>query len=138
MNYTNIEANDKSVDRKVILSGLWLFINLNILFRDVHELIMARAIKEILSGKLNGTVVTEELMLFGAFVVEILIAMTFLSRVLPRATNRWLNIVIAPVVLAGIITTSPNDMDDIFFQFVQAIAVCAIFVLAITWSRNSA
>lgn len=117
----------------LMLSHLWLFSMLNMLFRDVHELTMADTIAEISSGRLNGVEVTEGLLLGGALIVELLMLGMLLSRILPPQLSRVMNLVLAPIAILGTIAANPSDPDDYFFAAIEIAAFCAIFVLAWTW-----
>ena len=116
-----------------LLSSLWLFAILNVLFRDVHEMAEASTIEGILAGTMNGRPVTEEALFFGAFAVEILIAMTLLSRLARPSVARWLNLLAAPAAALGVLAFAPNDPDDVVFAAFQIGAFATIFVVASRW-----
>lgn len=59
-----------TINTKIKLSALWLFILLNIIFRDIHQMTMKSHLEMLLTGYYNGTEVTEVLMLIGGFLVE--------------------------------------------------------------------
>jgi hypothetical protein len=71
-------------DTKTKLSALWLFILLNIIFRDLHQLAMRPFLEMLLTGYYNGVEVTEELMLLGGFLPEVPIAVALSQRAGPR------------------------------------------------------
>ena len=60
-----MDTNQKliTLDMKAKLSTLWIFVLLNVIFRDIHEFIKAEFIQEILTGVVHGTQITEGLML---------------------------------------------------------------------------
>jgi hypothetical protein len=57
------------------LSALWVFVLINMLLQDLHELLRAGQLEEMISGVVNGTRVTEELLLLAGIVLEVPIAM---------------------------------------------------------------
>lgn len=118
---------------KMLLSTLWIFVLFNVLFRDIHELVTAEAVQEILTGIVNGNQITEELIFLGAFIVEIPILMVLLSRVLKRAINRWANIVAGIITLAVTVTGALTDLDDVFFVIVESAALLLIIWCAWKW-----
>ena len=128
-----ISSNNRvEIDKKALLSTLWIFVLFNIIFRDIHEFFRMGMLEEIITG----TPVTEQVMLIGAFMVEIPILMVLLSRILNYRINRWANIIIGAVTIALVIGMGQKDLDDIFFATVEVIALSAIIWLAVKWRRQ--
>ncbi len=121
--------NNIEIDKKALLSTLWIFVLLNIIFRDLHEFFRAGMIEEIITG----TPVSEQVMLIGGIMMEIPILMVLLSRILNYRINRWANIIIGAVIIALIIGVGSKDLDDIFFATIEVIALSAIIWLAVKW-----
>lgn len=119
------------------LSMLWLFAILNILFRDIHEMTMASTINDILSGTVAGNPVTEAVLLAGAFAVELLLLAFLLSTLLAPTWARLLNLILAPIAIAGTFYVPPADPDDIFFAVVEVCTFVAIFLLAWRWAPET-
>ena len=126
-------TNSEHKGRSSTLSVLWVFAILNIVFRDIHEFTTATTINEILSGRLNGNVITEEVLFYGAFAVELLLLGFLLSALLPPRHARTANLILAPLALLGGFLVPPGDLDDYFFATVVSLTYIAIFVLAWTW-----
>jgi hypothetical protein len=118
------------------LSLLWLFAILNMLFRDIHEMTMASTINEILSGYVAGNLMSEGVLLAGAFAVEILLLAFLLSSLLAPYWSRLLNLALVPVAIVGTFYVTPSDPDDYFFAFVEVCAFIVIFVLAWRWTPS--
>ena len=129
-----ISSNNRvEIDKKALLSTLWIFVLFNIIFRDIHEFFRLGLLEEMMTGIVNGNQVTEQVMLIGAFMVEIPILMVLLSRILNYRINRWANIIIGAVTIALVIGMGQKDLDDIFFATVEVIALSAIIWLAVKW-----
>ncbi len=129
-----ISSNNRvEIDQKALLSTLWIFVLLNMIFRDIHEFFRPGLLEEMMTGIVNGNQVTEQVMLIGAFMVEIPILMVLLSRILNYRINRWANIIIGAVTIALVIGMGQKDLDDIFFATVEVIALSAIIWLAAKW-----
>lgn len=126
------------MNAKSMLSGLWLFVLLNIIFRDLHEFATASAVEEILTGVVNGNKITEELLLTGFVLVELPIAMVLLSRILKHRINRWANILISILTIAIAASALPGDLDDMAFAAVEIAALLAIIWIAWKWSEQDA
>lgn len=130
-----MENIDTKTDTKQLLSVLWIFILFNIIFRDIHQLITKDFITEIMSGVVNGTQITEELLFIGGFLVEIPILMVLLSRFLPYKANRLANLITATITLLVIISNTPSDMDDVFFMTIEVVAIFVIIWKSWKWAN---
>lgn len=126
------------MDRKTTLSTLWIFILFNVIFRDIHELFRPGLIAEMMTGVVNGVELTEGTMLVAGILIEIPIAMVLLSRVLKVGPNRWANIIAGGLNIAFVIANGTNDLDDIWFAFVEIAAMLFIIWYAWTWPKQEA
>lgn len=115
------------------LSALWLFAILNTLFRDIHQLVVDTTIQEILTGHMNGNAVTEMVLFYGAFAVELLLLAMLLSRLLKPAHARAMNLILVPIAGLGTLMAPPSDLDDYVFASVFIATLAVIFVLAWNW-----
>ncbi len=119
---------------RILLSVLWIFIILNFFARDIHELIRPGMLEQMMSGTIDGVVVTEVLMLLGWLMIEIPILMTILALLLPLGISRWANIVVGILTMAMIVTMNLKpDLDNVFFMGIQLIALIAIIGIAWQW-----
>ncbi len=124
------------LDTKAKLSTLWIFLLLNVLFRDIHEFFREGLLAEMVTGTVNGVVVTEETLLIAGIVLEIMIVMVVLSRILEYRINRWANIIIGVIAIPLILTSIPRDLDDIFFTSVEILTLLFIIWSAWRWSES--
>lgn len=121
-----------------VLSSLWLFVILNGLFRDMHELAVASTIEEILTGHMNGSPVTDGVLLAGALVTQVLLLSMLLSSLLKPRAARWFNIVVPPLMAFAMFFAPPNDPDDYVFYTIMVGTLLAISLLAWNWREPSA
>ena len=126
----------RKLDPHTLLSALWLFILLNIIFRDIHQFVLKSHLEMLRTGYYNGTLITDELMLMGGFFALVPISMVLLSLVLER---RWLR----PVSAFGVVFTAgpalmapPTDMDDVLHFSVAFCALAAISWIAWRWPAD--
>ena len=116
---------------QTLLSTLWIFVLLNMVFRDLHQLGKKGFIEEIMTGVVNGIKITDELMLVGGFLAEIPILMVLLSRILNDKANKWANIIAGIITLLVFGTAAPSaDMDDVFHMIIEVVAILWIFRIA--------
>ena len=125
--------NMRKIDPHTLLSALWLFILLNIIFRDIHQFALKAHLEMLLTGRYNGMLITEELMLLGGFLVQVPIAMVLFSLVLTRRIVRPVTIVAAVITTGTLVSTPPSDMDDTFHLIIELAAMTAIVWTAWRW-----
>ena len=121
---------------QTLLSTLWIFVLLNMIFRDLHQFGNKGFLEEMMSGTVNGVEITEQLMLVGGFLAEIPILMVLLSRLLNDKINKWSNILASLITMSVLLMGIPSaDLDDIFFLTIEVIAFIAIIRTA--WNLTS-
>lgn len=127
----NLIEKKTGSETKALLSTLWIFVLLNMVFRDIHEF----GKPEFLAEALSRPTIPEELFLVAGILLEIPLAMIVLSRLLNYTVNRRINI-IAAVFWAGdllIFANQMGDLDDIFFFAVQIVGLAFIVWTAWKW-----
>ena len=90
-------TNTKPMDRKVLLSTLWIFAMFNYLYADVYTLffnpiLQRESWQKFVEGFAGSIPITQGFVLITAVLMETAIAMVILSRVLKHRANRWVNI----------------------------------------------
>ena len=126
----------RKIDTNTKLSALWLFILLNIIFRDLHQFAMKPFLEMLLTGTYNGVEVTEELMLLGGVLAEVPIAMVLSSLLLNRKIGRPVTFVAAFITTATLVSSAPSDMDDVFHLVIELAAMVAIVWTAWKWPEH--
>lgn len=127
----------EKIKPQTLLSTLWIFILLNMVFRDLHQLGKKSFLEEIKTGVVNGVEITDELMLIGGFLAELPILMVLLSRILSIKVNKWANIIASIITMLVLFSgLASADMDDVFFMIIEAAAFVVIIVTA--WKLPSA
>ncbi|HEX6303072.1 MAG TPA: DUF6326 family protein [Anaerolineales bacterium] len=134
----DINLKTITMDVKAKLSTAWLFVLLNVIFRDIHESISPAHLEEVMTGTVNGIQITEELLLLGAVLVEIPIAMVLLSRILNYRANRWANMIAGVLTILVVLSSVPADFDDIFFMIIEIVSLLLIIWYAWKWPKQEA
>lgn len=124
----------RKLDPHTLLSALWLFILLNIIFRDIHQFVLASHLQMLLTGYYNGIEITEELMLLGGVLVQVPIAMVLFSLLLTRRIGRPFTILAAIITTGTLLSSAPTDLDDTFHLVIELAALVAILWTAWTWT----
>ncbi|MEM6985790.1 MAG: DUF6326 family protein, partial [Pseudomonadota bacterium] len=135
MNTNTLNTRLITIDRRHLASSLWIFICLNVLFRDIHDLVKADTLEDILAGTLYGNPVTETALLFGGFAVITLCAMAILSAALTHSANRLLNMVFAPLIAIASLFNMNKDLDDLAHLSATVIATGVIVAVMATWRK---
>jgi hypothetical protein len=123
-------TNTKPMDRKVLLSTLWIFAIFNYIYADIFNLFFNPAVHP------GSAAMTAGALLFFAVAMETSIAMVILSRVLKRGANRWANIAAGIFNTGLVIFTFFGETPMPFYVFFAAVEIaCTLFItwLAIRW-----
>ena len=126
----------KKIDTKVLLSTLWIVVMLNMLKADILSLNIPGAAEEVAKTAASAGASIPQLMLAGAVMGQIGIAMIFMSRVLKYGINRWANIGAGSITIAYIWGGMASYPHYIFIAIVETICMLLIIGFAWTW-RNT-
>lgn len=120
-------------DVRIYLAGLWIVVMLTYLLGDVLRIYAG----DVTPGEINGTRITQVMMLGIAALMIIPIIMVFLSLVLPYPFIRWLSIIVAGFWflfnLVGL-PTYPGHYDK-FLLAVSMIFNVLTIIYAIRWEQ---
>lgn len=125
----------KKLDTKVLLSTLWIVVMINMLKADILSGFIPAIAEELARTSVSVGASIPQLMLFGAIMGQLGIAMIILSRVLKYEINRWVNIVVGIVTIAyiwGGMTTYPH-----YIFIVKVETICLLLIIWFAWKwRN--
>jgi hypothetical protein len=121
-------------EMKTRLSTLWIFIMFNMAFADIVGFTYPGFMAKIVAGtSIDGMVVTPTLLLIGAFILEIPIAMIILSRLLKYGLNRWVNIIAGFITIIYVIGMGSPTGVYYFFATLEVLSCLVIIWLAWKW-----
>jgi hypothetical protein len=93
---------------------------------------------DIFSFMFPGEVqVTQEMMLGLAIIVEIPIAMIFLSWVLKDKANRWTNIIVSTITIPFVIIGGIGYLHYYFFAAIEIVCMALIVWYAWKWPKQT-
>ena len=124
------------MDKKTILSSLWIFLTVNYIFCDVFTLMYSEQLKQIITGKVGGIVMTQGFLLTFAVIMEIPMVMIFLSRILKFEINRIFNIMAGTfltLIQTGSLFAGTLSLHYIFFSFIEIATTLFIVWLSLKW-----
>ena len=126
------------MDKKVLLSTLWIFVTVNYIFCDVFTLFYAPDLNQFLTGTVGSIELSQSFLLTFAIIMEFAMVMIVLSRVLHYSLNRWFNIIggiVFTVIQAGTLLDGDFTLHYIFFSIVEITATLYILWAAWNWKR---
>jgi hypothetical protein len=120
----------KSEDVKTKLSTLWIFVMFNMLAADIFGFMLPGALEEIIS---EGLAFPPELMLIPAVMIEIPIAMIFLSKILKYKENRTANFIAVAITIFFVVGMGSTTVVYYFFAAIEVMAMLLIAWYAWKW-----
>lgn len=123
-------------DRKIVLSTLWVFVLMNMIYADILNTLKPEYLSEI---EHVGKTLSGEIVLVFAFLMEIPISMILFSRILNRKLNRRINLIAAPISILWVIIPSivlgdgNTPLSYLFFAGIETLTMLFIFWYAWKW-----
>ena len=116
------------------ISTLWIVVMFNMAFADIVGFLQSGALQGV-EGP-GGVPITQGLLMVVALLIEIPVAMIFLSRILKRRANRWANTVAAVITSAFVVGGGSVELP--FYAFFAAVEVaCMALIVWSVWTRRS-
>lgn len=131
----SINKPTAKIDTKVLLSTLWIVVMFNMLKADILSLNIPGAVEEVAKTAASAGASIPQLMLGGAIMMEISIAMIILSRVLKYGINRWANIIVSLITIVFVVGGGASYPHYIFIATIEVICLLLIIWFAWMW-RN--
>lgn len=130
----NTKTKVTKLDMKVLFSTLWIVVMINVAMADIFGFMM-----DLMTGPQSPQVqIPEAGMLIFAIIMEIPIAMIFLSRVLQYGANRWANIIASVITIAFVIIGGSTDLVYLFFAAIEIVCMSLIIWNAWKWTNPEA
>jgi hypothetical protein len=130
----------ENIDRRTLLSTLWIFAVLNYLYCDIMGIMDVNLLKQYLTGNVNGMEMNENFLLVAAILMEIPIAMVLLARILNYKANRRANIIAGLIMTlvqtATLFAVAPTKY-YLFCSSIEIATTIAIVWLAWKWINPS-
>lgn len=131
------EKRDEKWGMESMLSTMWMFVMLNMLFADIFTFMNPGFLKVLMTGYAEDIQITQGFLLGAAMVTEIPIAMVLLARVLKYRANRCTNIIAGVVTIAYVIGGGSTTLHYIFFSTIEVVCLALIVWFAWKWPMPS-
>lgn len=126
------------MDKKTLLSTLWIFAVLNYLYADVLSLMNPERLNEFITGTVGGMTITPMFLFIGGILMETAIVMVLFSRILNYRWNRITNIIsgiIHTLAVSASLFVGTPEMFYIMFASIEIITTIAIVKIAWSWKE---
>ena len=130
---------DGKIDVKIKLSALWATLKFCYTYADILGFYAPGNLEELISGKIAGIQMTQELLLGSAILMVIPSIMIFLSLTLKAKVNRIVNILAGIaylIVLGSTFFTGRNPAYYILFAVVKAVLLFLIVWHGWMWPQK--
>lgn len=107
---------------------------INMLAADVLSLYIPGSLDEL--TRTAGDTPIAQLMLGGAVMIELAIAMIILSRVLKHGANRWANIIVGLITIVFVVGPGAAYPHYVFIAAVEVVCLLLIIWNAWKWSSS--
>lgn len=125
------------LDAPATLSALWVYVLLNILFRDMHELFRPGFVEELTHGEIRGETIDQGEVLMAGLALQLPMSLVVLCRVLRPRIARLASTVVAATMAIATAATWPKDADDLLFAGFELVGLAVIAVVAHSWPGSS-
>jgi hypothetical protein len=130
-----INKTTEKIDTKVLLSTLWIVVMINMAYADILGLFIPGVLEEVAKTSVSTGTTIPQLMLGGAIMLEIPIAMIILSRILKHKVNRWANVIASVITIAYVVGGGSLYPHYIFIATMEV--VCMLLIVWFAWKwRN--
>ncbi|GAB2648182.1 hypothetical protein GCM10027035_47320 [Emticicia sediminis] len=136
--FVSLNLSNK-MNRKTLLSTLWIFVTINYLYCDLIGLMDASLLKQYLTGNIEGMKINEKFLLAAGVLMEIPISMILFAKILKDKPNAIVNIVAAFIKTTVMILTLFLGKPTIYYLFFATIEISTtVFILtyAIGWLKE--
>lgn len=124
------KKTSEKVDRKILISSLWLFAMLTYTYGDVVTLM-----DPVKHGSMK---LTEGFLLGGSIYMMIPITMVLLSRILTYRANRWTSIIAGAIMTITLTLTLFVAVPTLYYAFFTAIEIaCTAFIAWFAWTWHN-
>jgi hypothetical protein len=128
----NSKLNIMSMDRRVLLSAIWVFVLFNMIYADIIGQLAPGWLEKI---DTYSQVLDWRVLLSFSVLLEIPIGMTLISRILNYKANRLLHTLAVPITILFVVLGGNTHPHYLFFASIECLAMALAAWLAWqTWS----
>lgn len=125
-----------ALDIRTRISTLWIVVMFNMVFADILGFIAPGALAQMLSGKAGELMISQEILLVFALLLEIPIAMIYLSRRLKGKAAAIANT--AACVITSVFVVGGGSAYLHYYFFAGVEVVCMVYIAVLAWKGGRA
>jgi len=118
------------------ISTLWIVVMINMAFADILSFMLPESLQQMLTGEVDGVVITPMFMLVAAILIEVGILMIYLTRALSVRASRIANLGAVVLTILFIVGGGSLTPHYIFIASVEVLTLLYIAYLAWTWREG--
>ena len=115
------------------VSTLWIVVMFNMIYADILAFEIPGFMQKLWTGQM-GVQINPGLLLVFAVLLEVPIAMIFVSRTLPPMANRWANTVAAVLTTLFVVGGGTAYPHAVFFSAAEV--ACMVAIVWSVWARR--
>ncbi len=128
---------DVKISTRQKLSTLWIGVMFFYIYADIKCFSETGMIGKIMSGNIEGLIINQSLLFWGAVLMSIPVIMLFLSLILPQKICKYLNIVIAalhiPLAVAVLFVGTDSWSYYYYYTFLEIVVHITIIIHCVKW-----
>ncbi|MEZ4375179.1 MAG: DUF6326 family protein [Polyangiaceae bacterium] len=129
-----MRVTQTAYDPRPLIRSLWVFAVFNYLYADVIGLMDRRLLQQYLRGEVDSLHITPGFLFAAAVLMELPIAMTLLTRVLPARGSRWSNIAVGALKTCAVAATFCVGSLTAYYVFFSLIEIATtLFIVVLAW-----
>ena len=133
---TRSERNGAMSDIGTRLSTLWVVVLFNMVYADILTFIKPGELQTLWAGQASVHI-SQGVLVGFAILLEVPIAMVFVSRILKPGWNRWANTIAVAITAAFVIGGGSVDIHHVYYVFFAAVEVaCMALIVWSVWTRR--
>ncbi|MFL6374405.1 MAG: DUF6326 family protein [Pyrinomonadaceae bacterium] len=119
----------KALDRRTVLSTLWIFVMFNYLYADLSLSIFIPGMYEKMMAGMSAWV-----LVVATALMELQIAMILSSRLLPHKINRLANIIVGVIATLFVAVTLSRNSPGFYLLLATIEIVTTLFIIWYAWT----
>ncbi len=128
---------DIKISTRQKLSTLWIGVMFFYVYADIKCLFETGMLEKIMAGNIEGLIINQALLFYGAILMSIPVIMLFLSLILPYKICKYLNIIVAalhiPLAIAVLFVGTETWSYYYYYTVLEIIVHILIIIHSVKW-----